>query len=559
MIKTQSRLKYALFATVFVVSTIATQFVNVPFASAATKTWDGGGSDNNWSTAANWNGDTIPSNGDIVTFNTATATGYETTHNNISSLSLGGILYTGATDDGGYAIDGSATLTLTGDVTSTAAYDGNPDILEIDLPIALGANITVRNASFNGVGRTLQTNGYTINVSGTAGCVVVAALVGAGTLQTASGSQNIVLQDGATSYTGNIIVSSGRAYVTGPSALGTSSGTTTVQGSGSLSFYSNSPTSTWAEPLVLSGSGAIGIQHGSSDGCGGSAPTEKYTGTFTGPVTLLSNFLFNGSDNMNITGTYNANGHTFTTASGASGTLTTPEGSSVAPVEETTYADEQPGTSLNVSANQTAIVTGSRGNVDVSQGGTVKGTGTVEALTIIGGTVAPGLSPGTLTVLENLYLSDGSTYAAELKTTADGEYDQIRVSDPSRTGSSDVQLDAGALLNLSLYEGYSINEGDQFTIIDNLQAANIPINGTFAGLDEGSQFVVEGITFSISYVGGDGNDVVITALNAGTDPDAPNTGAAKLLLGNPALLAGLGIITAGLLGAIALRRRNATR
>jgi len=559
MIKTQSRLKYALFATVFVVSTIATQFVNVPFASAATKTWDGGGSDNNWSTAANWNGDTIPSNGDIVTFNTATATGYETTHNNISSLSLGGILYTGATDDGGYAIDGSATLTLTGDVTSTAAYDGSPDILEIDLPIALGANITVRNASFNGVGRTLQTNGYTINVSGTAGCVVVAALVGAGTLQTASGSQNIVLQDGATSYTGNIVISSGKAYVTGPSALGTSAGTTTVQGSGSLSFYSNSPTSTWAEPLVLSGSGAIGIQHGSSDGCGGSAPTEKYTGTFTGPVTLLSNFLFNGSDNMNITGTYNANGHTFTTASGASGTLTTPEGSSVAPVEETTYSDEQPGTSLNVSANQTAIVTGSRGNVDVSQGGTVKGTGTVEALTIIGGTVAPGLSPGTLTVLENLYLSDGSTYAAELKTTADGEYDQIRVSDPSRTGSSDVQLDAGALLNLSPYEGYSINEGDQFTIIDNLQAANIPINGTFAGLDEGSQFVVEGITFSISYVGGDGNDVVITALNAGTDPDAPNTGAAKLLLGNPALLAGLGIITAGLLGAIALRRRNATR
>jgi len=559
MIKTQSRLKYALFATVFVVSTIATQFVNVPFASAATKTWDGGGSDNNWSTAANWNGDTVPVNGDVVTFNASTATGYETVHNNISSLSLGGILYTGTTEDGGYSIDGSATLALTGDITSTATYNGGPDILSIDLPISLGANVTARNVSLDGVGRTLQTNGYTYSVSGTGGCVVVAALVGSGTLQTASGNQKITLQDGATSYTGNIVVSSGLAYVKGPSALGTTAGTTTVQGSGSLSLYSNTQTTTWAEPLVLGGSGAVGVQHSSSDGCGGSAPVEKYTGTFTGPVTLQSNFLYNGSDNMTITGTYNANGHTFTTAGGAAGTLTTPEGSSEAPVEEATYADEQPNTQLNVGANQIATLTGSRGNVNVSQGGTIKGTGTIEALSIIGGTVAPGLSPGTLTVLENLYLSDGSTYAAELKTTADGEYDQIRVSDPSRTGASDIQLDAGSLLNVSLYEGYSINEGDQFTIIDNLQATNIPINGTFAGLDEGSQFVVDGITFSISYVGGDGNDVVITALNAGTDPDAPNTGAAKLLLGNPALLAGLGIITAGLLGAIALRRRNATR
>lgn len=42
----------------------------VPFAA---KTWDGGGADNNWSTCANWNGDTCPVTNDIVTFD-ATST-----------------------------------------------------------------------------------------------------------------------------------------------------------------------------------------------------------------------------------------------------------------------------------------------------------------------------------------------------------------------------------------------------------------------------------------------------------------------------------------------------
>jgi hypothetical protein len=37
-------------------------------ASAATKTWDGGGATNNWNVPANWNSDTLPNAGDDLVF-----------------------------------------------------------------------------------------------------------------------------------------------------------------------------------------------------------------------------------------------------------------------------------------------------------------------------------------------------------------------------------------------------------------------------------------------------------------------------------------------------------
>jgi hypothetical protein len=39
------------------------------------------------------------------------------------------------------------------------------------------------------------------------------------------------------------------------------------------------------------------------------------------------------------------------------------------------------------------------------------------------------------------------------------------------------------------------------------------VNGTFAGLPEGALFTQGGITYSISYVGGAGNDVVLTEID----------------------------------------------
>ena len=65
--------------------------------------------------------------------------------------------------------------------------------------------------------------------------------------------------------------------------------------------------------------------------------------------------------------------------------------------------------------------------------------------------------------------------------------------------------------------GFSAPAGSSFLILDNRSAASI--TGTFSGMPQGSRFGVEGLTFEISYQGGDGNDVVLTRV---ANPAASN-------------------------------------
>jgi Big-like domain-containing protein len=66
----------------------------------------------------------------------------------------------------------------------------------------------------------------------------------------------------------------------------------------------------------------------------------------------------------------------------------------------------------------------------------------------------------------------------------------------------------GASLALSLPSAYP-PAGTPITIISN--DGNDPVVGTFTGLPEGGTLTVNGIVFTISYHGGDGNDVTLTA------------------------------------------------
>jgi fibronectin-binding autotransporter adhesin len=330
----------------------------------------------------------------------------------------------------------------------------------------------------------------------------------------------------------------------------------TVSGTAILSIFMAADKQTLTTPLTLGGTGYLELQHSGSTCYGGGNDGITYTGTQTGAVTLSSDFSYSGGDNLDITGTYSANGHSFTTASGISGTLKLPGSSAqAAPVLTNTYSDSQTSTDIAVSTNQTAILDGIRQNVFVYNGGILMGNGTAKTITIgANGIIAPGHSPGKLTASQTLTIS--GTYQAQLKDVTVGDYDQIVVSDPSRTTGNDVNIDTGAKLDTSLYTGYNINKGDQFMIIKNLQPASQKVNGIFSGLAEGAQFTISGITFSISYIGGDGNDVVLTALTTGKAPTAPNTGIASLKLANPIVLAGLGVVAAGILFTLARRRLN---
>lgn len=66
-----------------------------------------------------------------------------------------------------------------------------------------------------------------------------------------------------------------------------------------------------------------------------------------------------------------------------------------------------------------------------------------------------------------------------------------------------------------------------------------------------------GAIFTISYKGGDGNDVVLTAKNSVKLPVVPNTGVAQMIKANPAIVAIAGLLT--VLATVALSRKQSVR
>ena len=136
----------------------------------------------------------------------------------------------------------------------------------------------------------------------------------------------------------------------------------------------------------------------------------------------------------------------------------------------------------------------------VSGNGTLGGNGFVGTVGSTNGYLSPGTSPGRLTT-KDLALQT-STLNIELNGNSPGvSYDQLQT-----TGT--VTL-ANCVLNATL--GFASAVGDQFTILAN--DGSDPIVGTFAGLAQGAQLTISGQKFSVTYTGGDGNDVVLTHTN----------------------------------------------
>ncbi|MCA9140337.1 MAG: hypothetical protein KDB00_26380, partial [Planctomycetales bacterium] len=149
------------------------------------------------------------------------------------------------------------------------------------------------------------------------------------------------------------------------------------------------------------------------------------------------------------------------------------------------------------------------GGVLVEAGGTLGGIGTIDGTVVInGGVLAPGFSPGILHT-GSLSFGIASTYQVELAgvTPGVGGHDQTVV-------NGTVNL-VGATLNLVI--DYAPAIGDQWIVIEN--DGLDPITGTFAGLDEGDAVLLgDGLEATISYIGGTGNDVVLTVQAADSQP-----------------------------------------
>ena len=161
-------------------------------------------------------------------------------------------------------------------------------------------------------------------------------------------------------------------------------------------------------------------------------------------------------------------------------------------------------------------VTGSISNSTMTGAGILGGTGTIPALTF-SGILRPGPDAAGGCCSDSLatgILSTGSlilnhvqepTMAVDIQGTTPGTgYDQVSVTGTVTLNNPTLKL---TLLGVP-------SEGQTFTIISNDGVD--AISGTFSGLAEGATLTASGVTFQISYVGGDGNDVVLTVPNNGS-------------------------------------------
>jgi hypothetical protein len=145
----------------------------------------------------------------------------------------------------------------------------------------------------------------------------------------------------------------------------------------------------------------------------------------------------------------------------------------------------------------------------VDAGATLAGHGTVGDVTVLaGGILSPGGASANRLHSGNIVLDLNSHFAVQLGGPHPGlnGYDQLDVTGTVNLGS--------AKLNLSLIGAFHPNSGEKFEIINN--DGSDAVTGTFAGLAEGGHLVAGGEVFRISYHGGDGNDVVLTALHQAT-------------------------------------------
>jgi autotransporter-associated beta strand protein len=541
-------------------------------AAAANCVWTGAGGDARWSNPANWTDCPGPANGDVLYF-PAGATPVSV--NDIADLLLKGILIEGFPNVSNYVIMGAGvTMEAEGNVSSSQiglAADGQAPTIALPIAIApalpgftsrlhvyvvtllnmtgaitgnetsvlrkvsIGAlNLGSPDNAWNtlviedgdvrvgvagalpansGVQLTtlfarLDLNGIDAGLRelavssgpvtprpsillGTATLTVGAGAInggiaGSGGLVKTGPGQLILGGTQSNSYTGATIINGGTLVMMKEGATGIA-GPVIVNG-GQLSIAVAEQIADTAA-VTLNGSGSLSLDHGADETIGSLAGS--------GPVTLGAATLRVGVNGNSTTFAGNISGLSgglgrVSLAKVGTGTLTL------------TGAHTYEG-STRIETG-TLLVNGSIGpgapNVELF-GGTLGGVGSLTRIyaPVPTTTVSPGTSPGILHAT-GAYIR--GAYAVEIHGPIAGSgHDQLDV-------TQDTVDVAGATLQISLT--YNPPAGTAFTIVKQPAGPSHAVLGAFAGLPEGAELLLREQRFDISYRGGEGNDIVLTAL-----------------------------------------------
>ncbi|MEI7728209.1 MAG: heparinase II/III family protein [Verrucomicrobiota bacterium] len=178
----------------------------------------------------------------------------------------------------------------------------------------------------------------------------------------------------------------------------------------------------------------------------------------------------------------------------------------------------QSGTLQNVgeiNGGSNALVKTSSGTLTLAgvngfSGGTVVNAGTL----MLAGSLASSLSvtggvlSGSGTIDGPLTIAAPATFSAHINgATAGSQYDQLIT-----TGNNGTVTLSGSL---QLVMGVSLPDGIKLTLIKN--GSSTPVSGTFKGLPQMATITTNGMSWSINYAGGDGNDVELTLISGGSN------------------------------------------
>jgi len=452
-----------------------------------TQTWDGGGGNVNWSTAANWdNADTAWTDGNIASIGSGFGSGTNVTLNG-ANVTAYKINMTGATS---FNIVSNAGETLTiqaGGITKAA---GAADVIISSNVIMAAAQTWNVDAGTLTVSGTVTNGGYTLTVDNDAAVAISGAVGGAGGI-TKLGSGTLTLSGGS-GYTGATTITAGVIRVTNATGLGTTAGGVTVASGAALELSGGIVVG--AEALSLDGTGVA---------AGGALRNITGNNSYAGDITLISAARINSDANMlTLSGAIGGAGMGLTVGGAGDTTI-----SGVIGTAAGTLTKDGAGTLTLTNANTyTGLTTISVGAVNI-QNATALGT------TAAGTTVAAGASlqiQGSIAV---------GGEAITLNGTGGGNGALRNISgDNSITGTitlasaSTIASDAGTL---TLSTG-GITGTFDLTVQG---AGNTAISGVI-GIDTGTLTKAGAGTLTLS---GANTFTGITTLNAGTVSIAQDT------------------------------------
>jgi autotransporter-associated beta strand protein len=500
---------------------------SITVVAVGTSQWNGGGADNNWGTALNWNG-VLPANGQVLTFQ---GTARQPASNNLLSA-VGRIVF----GNGGFNLSGTAVtlqwglLNQTGNntwgVASTLiapqSFVSDGGILTVSGTTATGGNVL----TFDGAG-TIAVSGV---ISGTGSVVKT----GAGTL-TLSTAHTFTGGTTVNGGTVNLSYNSGGGSGTLQGTLNINSNATVVTTVNNALGYSGS---NWVRTINLNG----GTLHTLATGDNGWGTTLNLTGGTLSAGVANGYFAMGNGSVFNVTGT--------TVPSVISANLTVRDNIVFNVTRGTAAADlnisgkllaaSSGGITLNgggvmqvggantytgptTVSNGTLLVSGSLAAgsaVTVTASGTLGGTGTINGPVTNSGALAPGGSVvGTLTITNTLALGGATTMRLN-KTGTSLTNDKVQ---------GITTLTQGGTLTVTA-NGDALAAGDTFTLFSATTRAGAFATVNLPALDarlvwDTSQLGVNGtirvawVIYALTYTAGTNGTL------AGTSPQMVNYGA----------------------------------